>query len=62
MRRNTEESEEAMRVVAGIQEKGIAVGGFYYIEKTSTGDFIGFIIDQVVGLLVAYPNPIVIPE
>ena len=61
-RSNNEGWDEVGRSVRGIQETGIAVGGFYYIEKTSTGDFVGFIIDQVVGLLVAYPKPIVIPE
>ena len=61
-RHNNVEWDDVKGQLRGIQETGIAVAGFYYIEKTSTGDFIGFIFDQVVGLLVAYPKPIVIPE
>ena len=53
-RRSYEEFQLFRKCIRSVPNWGISVGGFHYMERTSTPQFVNFVVQNVAGALISF--------
>ena len=49
-----EQIRQFRKCIGSVPNWGISVGGFHYLERTSTPNFVDFVVQNVVGALISF--------